>query len=41
MTNGGKYLIPGFTMGGPGSTFPGAYEAASAEIDAFSKIYFS
>jgi hypothetical protein len=41
VTNGGKYLIPGFTMGGPGSTFPGAYEAASAEIDAFSKIYFS
>lgn len=39
-TNGGKYLIPGFTMGGPGTTYPGAYEAASAEIAAFSKIYF-
>ena len=39
-TNGGKGLIPGFTMGGPGSTFPGAYEWASEEIDRLSKEYF-
>lgn len=39
-TDGGRGLIPGFTMGGPGTTFPGAYEWASEEIDRFSRIYF-
>ncbi len=37
---GTKYLIPGFTQGGIGSIYPGAYEAASAAIDELSKIYF-
>ena len=39
-TRGGKGLIPGMTMGGPGSTFPGVYEWASEEIDRLSSIYF-
>lgn len=39
-TDGGKGLIPGFTMGGPGSTFPGVYEWASGEIDRLSRVYF-
>ena len=39
-TAGTKYVIPCFTMGGPGSAFPGAYEAATEEIDALSKVYF-
>lgn len=37
---GGKYLIPGLTMGGPGSSFPGVYEACSEIIDDLSKKYF-
>lgn len=37
---GTKYLIPGFTQGGPGSIYPGAYEAAAAAIEVLSKIYF-
>lgn len=36
----GKYLIPALTMGGPESTYPGVYEAVTAEIDKFSEIYF-
>lgn len=39
-TVGTHYIIPGFTQGGPGSTFPGAYEAADEAIDDFSKVYF-
>lgn len=39
-TPGGKGLVPGMTMGGPGSTFPGVYEWASEEIDRLSSIYF-
>ena len=38
--SGGKYLIPGFTMGGPGTTYPGAYDALTEEINALSKEYF-
>lgn len=37
---GTKYLIPGLTMGGPGSIYPGVYEMVSEEIDALSKEYF-
>ena len=39
-TNGGKGLIPSFTMGGAGTTFDGAYDWATEEIDRLSKIYF-
>jgi hypothetical protein len=39
-TNGKLYYIPCLTMGGPGSTFPGVYEAVSAEIDRMSKEMF-
>lgn len=39
-TVGTRYVIPSFTQGGPGSTFPGAYEAADEAIDEFSKVYF-
>lgn len=39
-TDGGKYLIPGFTMGGPGTTYPGAYEYADEAIAELSKLYF-
>lgn len=39
-TAGTKYLIPSFTMGASGSTYPGAYEAADEEIDRLSKVYF-
>jgi uroporphyrinogen-III decarboxylase len=39
--SGARYLIPGFTMGSPGSSYPGAYEAASAVIDSLSPKYFS
>ena len=39
-TGGGKGLIPSFTMGGPGTTFDGAYDWATEEIDRLSKIYF-
>ncbi len=38
--DGGKFLIPSFTMGGPGTTYPGAYEYASEAIDQLSKKYF-
>lgn len=38
---GGKlYFIPNLVAGGPGSTFPGVYEAVSAKIDELSKEYF-
>ena len=37
---GTKYLIPGLTMGEPGSLYPGVYAALSAEIDDLSKEYF-
>ena len=37
---GTKYIIPCFTMGGPGSTFPGAYDCATELIDEFSEQYF-
>lgn len=39
-TDGGKFLIPGFTMGGPGTTYPGAYEYATEAINELSKKYF-
>ena len=37
---GTRYLIPCLTMGGPGSTYPGVYEAVTEEIDVLSKEYF-
>lgn len=38
---GGKTrLIPGLTMGGIGSSFPGVYEACDEIIDELNKIYF-
>ena len=39
-TNGKLYFIPCLTMGGPGSTYPGVYEAVSEEIDRISKVMF-
>jgi hypothetical protein len=33
-------MIPCLAAGGPGSTFPGVYEAVSAEIDKMSKELF-
>lgn len=39
-TNGGKYLIPGFTMGAPECTYPGVYEYADETIDLISRKYF-
>ncbi|MDR1904274.1 MAG: uroporphyrinogen decarboxylase [Treponema sp.] len=39
-TNGKLYYIPCLTMGGPGSTFPGVYEAVDEEIDRMSKEMF-
>lgn len=37
---GKLYFIPGATMGGPESTYPGVYEAVTAEIDNLSKEIF-
>ncbi|KPU44409.1 methylcobalamin:coenzyme M methyltransferase [Oxobacter pfennigii] len=37
---GKLYFIPNTTMGGPMSTYPGVYEAVSAEIDRMNKILF-
>ena len=37
---GTKYYIPGTTMGGPESTYPGVYEAVSECIDEMSKEVF-
>ena len=39
-TNGKFYYIPCLTMGGPGSTYPGVYEAVSEEINKMSKEMF-
>ncbi len=39
-TNGKFYYIPCLTMGGPGSTYPGVYDAVSEEIDKMSKKMF-
>lgn len=39
-TNGKLYFIPNATMGGPGSTYPGVYEAINEEIDKMSKEMF-
>lgn len=39
-TVGIKYVIPGFTQGGEGSAFAGAYECATETIDRLSKEYF-
>jgi hypothetical protein len=39
-TAGAKYLIPGLTMGDPKSSYPGVYEAVTAEIENFNRIYF-
>jgi hypothetical protein len=39
-TNGKLYFIPNLIRGGIGSTYPGAYEAVSAEIDRMSKELF-
>jgi hypothetical protein len=38
--NGKLYYIPCLVMGGPGSTYPGVYEAVSEEIDLMSKEMF-
>ncbi len=38
--SGGKYLIPGLTMGGVGSAYPGVYEACNEIIDELSTKYF-
>jgi hypothetical protein len=38
--NGKLYYIPCLTMGGPGSTFPGVYEAVSEEINRMSREMF-
>jgi uroporphyrinogen-III decarboxylase len=38
--NGTLYYIPCLVMGGPGSIFPGVYEAVSSEIDRMSKEMF-
>lgn len=37
---GPRYLIPGLTMGGPESTYPGLYEAVSEIAGEFDAIYF-
>lgn len=39
-TAGTRYLIPGLTMGGVGSTYDGVYDAVTEEINKFSKKYF-
>jgi uroporphyrinogen-III decarboxylase len=39
-TNGTRYYIPCLTMGGPGTTFPGVYEAVTDEINKMSKVFF-
>jgi uroporphyrinogen-III decarboxylase len=39
-TNGKFYYIPCLTMGGPGSTYPGVYDAVSEEINKMSKEMF-
>ncbi|OFV72403.1 uroporphyrinogen decarboxylase family protein [Acetobacterium wieringae] len=39
--NGTAYFIPGLTMGGPGSTYEGVYEAVTEEIDRMSQIMFA
>jgi uroporphyrinogen-III decarboxylase len=39
-TNGTRYFIPNLTSGLPMATFPGVYEAVSAEIDRMSKELF-
>jgi uroporphyrinogen-III decarboxylase len=39
-SNGKLYYIPCLTMGGPGSTFPGVYEAVTEEINRMSKEMF-
>ncbi|MBR6801008.1 MAG: uroporphyrinogen decarboxylase [Eubacteriaceae bacterium] len=38
--NGKLYYIPCLTMGGPGSTYPGVYDAVNEEIDRMSKEMF-
>jgi hypothetical protein len=38
--NGKLYYIPCLAAGGPGSTFPGVYDAVSAEIDKMSQELF-
>ncbi len=37
---GCKYIIPGLTMGGPETTYPGLYEAVSEVLAEFDPIYF-
>lgn len=37
---GTRHLIPSITQGGPGSAFPGVYEALTEEIQALSSEYF-
>jgi uroporphyrinogen-III decarboxylase len=39
-TNGKLYFIPCLTMSGPGSIFPGVYEAVDEEIDRMSRELF-
>ncbi|SHI79848.1 uroporphyrinogen decarboxylase family protein [Parasporobacterium paucivorans] len=38
--NGTKFFIPGTTMGGPDSVYPGVYDAVTKEIDRMSKVMF-
>jgi hypothetical protein len=39
-SNGKLYFIPCLTMGGPGSSFPGVYDAVTGEINRMSKEMF-
>jgi hypothetical protein len=38
--NGKHYFIPCLAAGGPGSTYPGVYDAVSEEIGRISKEFF-
>ncbi|MCL2504619.1 MAG: uroporphyrinogen decarboxylase, partial [Coriobacteriia bacterium] len=37
---GKLYFIPGLIIGGPGSVYPGVYDAVSSEIDRMSREMF-
>ena len=38
--SGPRYIIPGLTMGGPETTYPGLYEAVSEVVGEFDEVYF-
>ena len=38
-TAGPRYIIPGLTMGGPETTYPGLYEAVSEVVGEFDEVY--